>query len=296
MQGQGTTGKKKTLYGRYDDYMDSCGDQKGEGGHALRLSEVVAPAHKQGRERNGGRQPVPDACPDYRSRQTGFAVHRVSADAEGETLTVTLDGPDEDGSPLRRRISLTVEQYAALGIRPGVISPDAAEALIHAGQLCLAIRKAGELLGYGDMSARSLVRKLTARGIDGDMAAEASDWMVAHGMLCENAAALARAAEGARKGWGPRRIRQDVLAHGYTAEAAQAAMDTLNDPDDPAFVDFDGSCLRTLSAKTRGDATVLADRNARRKLMAAMVRLGYGTDAVSEAMRKIVRRDPALPG
>ena len=296
MREQGTAGKQKTLYGRYDDYMDSHGDQAGEGGHAVRLSEVAAPAHRQGRERNMGRCPTPDACPDRGSRQTGFVVHCVVSDADGETLTVTMEEPDEDGAPSCRKILLTVEQYAVLGIRPGAISSDAAKSLVHAGQLCLAIRKAGELLGYGDMSARSLVRKLTARGIDGDTAVEATNWMVEHGILHENVAALARAAEDARKGWGPRRIRQDVLAHGYTAEATQVAMDTLNDPDDPAFVDFEASCRRALLTRIRGNATILTDRSARGRLMAAMVRLGYGTDAVSEAMREIVRQDPAMDG
>lgn len=296
MREQGTAGKQKTLYGRYDDYMDSHGNREEQGGHAVRLSEVASSACRQGKERDRGRFHTPDTCSECEGKQTGFTVHRVVTDAEGETLTVTLEGPDEDGAPSHRKISLTVEQYAVLGIRPGAISPDAAKSLVHAGQLCLAMRKAGELLGYSDMSARSLVCKLTVRGIDGDTAAEAVDWMVAHGILHENTAALARAAEDARKGWGPRRIRQDVLAHGYTTEATQIAMDALNDPDDPAFVDFEISCRRVLLARIRGDVTALTDRAARGKLMAAMVRLGYGTDAVSEAMREIVKHPPAMNG
>ena len=35
-------------------------------------------------------------------------------DADGETLTVTLETQGEDGARLRRKIPLTVEQYAAL--------------------------------------------------------------------------------------------------------------------------------------------------------------------------------------
>ena len=206
-------------------------------------------------------------------------------DADGETLTVTLETQGEDGARLRRKIPLTVEQYAALKVQPGRLFEEEADRLEHAGRLCLAIRKAGELLGYGDMSARTLVRKLTARGIDRAVADEAADWLAARGMLREDASALARAVADARKGWGPRRIRQDLLAHGYPSEAADAALDALHDPEDPAYVDFDAVCRSVLRVKLGRDAALTADRAACGRLIAAMMRLGYDSDTVREALR-----------
>lgn len=283
------SGKRKTLYGRYDDYAASEEDSAAGGNRAFRLSDMPAP--RQGRRGAGGSRP--EACPQTRpqphpeteDREQGARILRVVTDADGETLTVTLETQGEDGARLRRKIPLTVEQYAALKVQPGRLSEEEADRLEHAGRLCLAIRKAGELLGYGDMSARALVRKLTARGIDRAVADEAADWLAARGMLREDASALARAVADARKGWGPRRIRQDLLAHGYPSEAADAALDALHDPEDPAYVDFDSVCRSVLRVKLGRDAALTADRAACGRLIAAMMRLGYDSDTVREALR-----------
>ncbi len=295
-----SSGKRKTLYGRYDDYAAPEGETAG-GSRAVRLSDMPAP-RRAGRGAGADRPKLrPEAGDTAGTGASGAPVEsrepcesaasilRVVTDADGETLTVTLEKPGDGGTRLQCRIPLTVEQYAALNIQPGRLSAEAAERLEHAGALCLAIRKAGELLGYGDMSARTLVRKLTARGIDRTVAVEAADWLVTRGMLREDASALARALADARKGWGPRRIRQDLLAHGYPSEAADAALDTLNDPEDPAFVDFEYVCRCVLRTKLGRDTALLTDRAACGRLIAAMMRLGYESDTVRDAMRDALR-------
>ena len=66
-------------------------------------------------------------------------------------------------------------------------------------------------------------------------------------------------------------------------------MDTLNDPDDPAFVDFEYVCRCVLRTKLGRDTALLTDRAARGRLIAAMMRLGYEADTVRDAMRDVLR-------
>ncbi len=311
MAGRNSAGKRKTLYGRYDDYGHSGGSSGGDSvggtevvGRSVRLSDIPVarnirhggrnprrkadptPVSAQADTGNGGQCPGETAAADSeKDAEVCFGrVIGISADADGETVIVSVEAAGDGGTPVRRRIPLMPEQYVSLGVHTGTLSEEEIERLERAGRLCLAIRKAAELLQYGGMSGRTLVSKMTARGIDRTVAEEAADWLTGRGLLREGDSARARAVEGARKGWGPRRIRQDLTAHGYPSEIADAAMDMLNDPDDPAYTDFDAACRSVLRVKLRGNAALLEDRSSRARLTAAMMRLGYDADRIRRAM------------
>lgn len=294
--------KKKTLYGRYDDYAlpddspDGTGSRRGS--RAVRLTGLSPAPEGQRRDRPTRATPP---TPPLRSsatraervllpvQQSGAVILRVAAAEEEKTdglLTVSVELPDESGFRRREDILLSAEQYAELGVHPGGISPEETERLMAAGELCRAIRRGLSLLEYGDMSARTLTAKLTRRGIPREVAEEAARWLADRGFLQEESAALSRAIEGARKGWGLRRIRQDLLAHGYPAPSVEAALGALNDPDDPAFVDFYASCLAQLRRRLGRDTPPPTDRAAREKLTAALLRQGFSADEIREAMRE----------
>lgn len=286
--------KQKTLYGRYDDY-DIAVTPDGESdtartahtARAVRLVDTPA-ASRRGRA-VGAVKHAPVASP-----AAGDVILCVEpAGDEGELLRVTLETAETacepTGSRLRREVLVAVEQYAALGLHPGGIDSATTEALLRAGSLCAAIRKGIDLLSYGDTSARTLAGKLTRRGIDREIAAEAVAYLTDKGLLREDPAALGRATEGARKGWGLRRIRQDLLAHGYTDEAVSVALAALGDPDDPAFVDFYEACAEQVRRRIGRDVTPLTDRAAREKLVAALLRQGYSGDEIREAMRSVAQ-------
>lgn len=297
-----STTKKKTLYGRYDDYAppDDTQDGKGSrrGSRAVRLMGV-SPAPEGQRRGKPIRATTPAPFPQLsetraervtpHGQESGTVILRVTA-AEGEPndglLTVTVELSGEDGTRERRDILLSAEQYTELGVRPGGISPEETERLMTAGELCRAIRQGLALLEYGDMSARTLTAKLTRRGIPREVAEEATRWLADRGFLREESAALSRAVEGARKGWGLRRIRQDLLAHGYPPPSVETALGALSDPDDPAFVDFYDSCLTQLRRRLGRDTPLPTDRAAREKLTAALLRQGFSMDEIREAMRE----------
>ncbi len=236
--------------------------------------------------------PVADALPGV------CAILSVHPEGEGETVAVVLTLPahlDEvtsggsgefaDLSPTateRVKLHLLVEQYAELGVRPGEITPQQAEELLEAGRLCAAVRRGMTLLQYGDQSAKRLAFKLTAKGVDRHTAEDAAAYLAAKGYIREDDTARRRAEQGVRKLWGPRRIREDLRAQGFSTEAIDDAMDALEE------VDFEENCAAVIRRKYRG---VPEDRAARQKLMAAMLRLGYGTDTIRHAMRTVLRED-----
>ena len=174
-----------------------------------------------------------------------------------------------------------MEQYAELGVKAGAISPEKADELLNAGRLCGAIRRGMAILGYGDQSARRLAYKLTAKGVDRETAARAVAYLTEKGYVREDSAATLRAEQGLRKGWGERRIREDLCAHGFTREAVEEAMESLSD------TDWVENCTDAIRKKY---GEIPEDKGERQKLIAAMMRLGYDTDTVREAMREILRK------
>lgn len=217
-------------------------------------------------------------------------VAEESEGGEYPLLTVTLELPGADGCRREERVRLLTEQYADLGLRIGSISDEMVEQILRAGELCRAIGRGLASLSYGDTSARGLTGKLIRHGIDRSVADEAVAWLMDRGMLREDSAALSRAVEGARKGWGIRRIRQDLMAHGYPAEATEEALSALQDPDGPFYVDMEAACLAQLQRRVGGDLSCLHDRPFREKLIAALLRQGFEMDEIRESMRALQRK------
>ena len=206
----------------------------------------------------------------------------------GEYLLVTLEGNTAGGQRLRQRIPLTAGQYAGMGLSVGPVPAEEAARLTEAGQLCRAIRKGMELLGYGDLSVRRMVWKLTVRGADRETAAGAAAYLKEKGFLREESAAERRAEQGARKLWGPRRIRQDLMGQGYEEAAVQAAMEALSDPENPEATDYIANCAILIRKKY---GQVPADRQERQRMIAGLTRLGYTYEQIREAARMVSEGD-----
>ncbi len=250
-----------------------------------------------------------------------FAIRAVNPSSEGETVAVELGVPADfaawatnadranSGPPnglytkptpatprqdpghasvaptARLKLYLLIEQYVDLRPQPGEITRETAEALVAAGRLCAAVRRGMRLLGYGDRSARRLAYQLTAKGIDRATAEAASAYLVEKGLIQEDNAACLRAEAGLRKLWGLRRIRDDLRAGGYTPEAIEEAMATLSD------VDFEENCRSLIRRKYRGElssGTLAADRTARQRLTASLMRLGYDGDVIRASLRAVL--------
>ena len=229
---------------------------------------------------------VDGSAPTRRSSSAGigneYAVLSITPEGEGETVSVVLAEPDPDGGkPRRIKLYLLVEQYADLGVKVGRISIERFDLLVEAGKLCAAIRRGMGLLQYGDKSARRLAYKLTAKGIDRETAIAAAAYLSEKGYIREDDTARLRAEQGVRKGWGLRRICEDLRAQGFASEAIEEALDSLSE------VDFTENCAAVIRKKY-GD--VPEERPARQKMVAALMRLGYDSEEIREAMRMLLRK------
>ena len=115
--------------------------------------------------------------------------------------------------------------------------------------------------------------------------------MVRKGYIREADAAVLRAGQNARKGWGPRRIREDLRAHGFEGEVVEQAMESLED------VDFVAACATVIRKKYpslsfggNGRDERTPDRqNDLRKMTAALMRLGYDMEHIRGAVRRLSR-------
>lgn len=211
----------------------------------------------------------------------GLRVLSVTPEGEGETVVVVLLVPNaETGKPDRLKLHLLVEQYADLGVREGELTQDQADVLMEAGALCAAIRRGMGLLQYGDRSVRRLAYKLTAKGVDRETAAAAAAYLAEKGYIREDDTARLRAEQSLRKGWGLRRICEDLRAQGFPSDVIDEVAEGLSE------VDFTENCAAVILKKY---GEIPEDRAGRQKLMAAMMRLGYDSDEIREAMRRILR-------
>ncbi len=282
-------GRRKALYTCAEDACDpyeegytppeADGAQKPERRHrAVRLMDAMDPpdtpreAPRQARRAESAADMVADRAPT-----DDFAVLSVTPEGAGETVLVVLRRPSPEGGFERLKLHLFTEQYAELDIRVGALEPDVADALVAAGRLCAAIKRGMNLLAYGDQSARRLAYKLTAKGVDRATAEEAARYLTEKGYIHEDDTARLRAEQGVRKLWGPRRIREDLRANGFTSEAVEEALETLRE------VNFEENCLALIRRKY---GSVPEGRTEREKLVAALMRQGYDMDIIRAAMRR----------
>ena len=189
-----------------------------------------------------------------------LVVHASAGDIQGERYTLRL---------------LTVS-CLDLNLTVGEISARRLGELRYAEELYRAVIKSLELLGYGSMSRRRLGDKLMARGFSREIAYGAVDYVAERGYMDDADTADRFARRGIAKLWGPRRIKEDLFARGYTAEVIEIAMSELDD------VDFAQNCATVIRKKYGG---IPVDMAARRKLAAALVRQGYASEHINRAMR-----------
>ena len=243
--------------------------------------------HRETAEKSPKSKPSPQlrrvSVPDSQPLPTVCTVLSVTPSGEGETVAVVMALQNHaGGKPQRVSFHLLVEQYAELGVKVGEVTPEAAEVILDGGRLCGAIRRGMAMLGYGDHSARRLASKLMGKGVDREIASRAVAYLVERGYIREESTATLRARQGVSKGWGERRIEEDLFAHGFTREAVEEAMTQLSD------VDWEENCASAIRKKYR---EIPAERRELQKLMAAMMRLGYDADTVKAALRRIMREE-----
>lgn len=185
----------------------------------------------------------------------------------------------EDGTILR----VTENEVACFGLYSGMeLTEELREQLEEAVRRGEVKEKALRLLSGRPMSRKELVDKLTARPRDKEkepvpeeLAEEAADRLEELGYLNDAEYARTVARHYAAKGYGGRKLRDELWKRGVPREYWDQALEEVQDPTDA----MDAFIRRKLMGRT-------ADRETLGKLSAALARRGYRWEDIRAALSR----------
>lgn len=183
----------------------------------------------------------------------------------------------EDGSILR----VGKNEMADFALHAGMeLTEELAEALQNASQAGALKDKALDLLALRPMSRRELIKKLTARKKDGtapdeEQAQAVCDRLEELGLLNDEAYAKTVAEHYSAKGYGPRKVQDELFRRGVPREFWSGAMEETDRPDDA----IDAFLLSKLKGRT-------PDRAELKKVSDALARRGYRWPDISAGLRR----------
>ena len=178
----------------------------------------------------------------------------------GETLRVTLND---------------VADFSLFAGR--LLTAGELEALRAAAALSRCRERAMRIIAARAMSERELYDRLVEKGETEPNAAAAVAWLVELRFLndADYAAGLVR--RGAERGYGPRRVRDELYRHKVPRELWDEALTALPEQD--------GTVDRLLRQRLRG--ADIADRNALKKAADALLRRGFGWEEIHSAVERL---------
>ena len=184
-----------------------------------------------------------------------------------EHVTVCLD----DGGEIRSTLGVVTELRLFRGRE---LNSDALETLqAHSGR-ALAREKALQLVSQRQMSRRELSKKLREKGFDPETADYCVSWIMERGLINEENYAAAIVRHYAAKGYGEGHIRQELLHRGIPRELRDEALSAM--PESTEKLD------RFIAQRLKDPG----NRDAVRKLSAALFRRGYGGEEIRAALAR----------
>ena len=176
-----------------------------------------------------------------------------------------------------KRIVLFSRRYSELSLSRGIISEEDLESLEYEAEVCSAVKRGMYILGYGACSRKNMILKLRSKGFSRESAEDASDYLLSLGYIKEEEDAIREAERCLKKLWGKRRISAFLYEKGYSEEAINSALDSLEN------VDFSELCAELISKKF---GRVSNDPESIRKLFASLTRYGYSSSEIKSAIKK----------
>lgn len=182
-------------------------------------------------------------------------------------LTVTL----ESGEEIKTTLGVVTDQRLFSGRE---LDGEALDALRLDSARALAREKALTYVSQRQMSCRELRDKLRQKGVDEDTAAYCVAWLLDHGLIDEESYAAAIVRHYAAKGYGPGRVRAELIRRGIPRELQEDALNAM--PASDAKID------RFIASRLRDPE----DRDEVRKLTAALYRRGFSGEEIRSALRR----------
>lgn len=158
------------------------------------------------------------------------------------------------------------------------LDEDAVALLDKYADITAAFSSACSSLAFTPCSAKALLRKLRTKGFSKDASEAAIELCIERGYIDESSLALRRAEIMVAKLWGRLRIFSKLREEGFDDSAIQEAAVYLDE------IDFADSCMRVIEKKY---APVPDERREKEKMYAALVRLGYSSSDIKEAIERL---------
>ena len=184
-----------------------------------------------------------------------------------EHVTVCLD----DGGEIRATLGVVTELRLFRGRE---LDSKALETLQTLAGRALAREKALQLVSRRLMSAKELGKKLREKGFDEETADYCVSWITERGLINEENYAAAIVRHYAAKGYGEGHIRQELLHRGIPRELRDEALSAM--PESTEKLD------RFIAQRLKDPG----NRDAVRKLSAALFRRGYGGEEIRAALAR----------
>ena len=191
-----------------------------------------------------------------------------SQKVQGRWIAVFADGS---------KLKLTDREMVDFALYAGLDVPEAAmEQLKDAAGESAARRRAANILSARPLSRRELEKRLTEKGETPAHAAAAADYMEHLGYLNDEAYAKMLAEHYAAKGYGPRKVRDELYRRGVPREYWEEALGE-REPDESQLEKLARQKLRG-AEPTRENLKKVSDYLARR---------GYGWEEISATLDRL---------
>ena len=218
-----------------------------------------------------------------------IAVTALEERLGGDEALVTVGVSNGEHSE-ERKLAVAANMLFEIGrIGPGSLpfelSEEQFDQLEYDSRLWSAVKKALDLLSYGDCSKRRLCEKLVQRGFSRELSEDAADYAERLGYIDEKSQ-LSRAVDSlAAKGYGRSRIKQELVKKGISREVISDELEILLDG-----IDFDESLAELLDRKvdfSRLDSSPEGLKY-RESVISAMFRYGYSPSDVKRKLRDMM--------
>ncbi len=168
--------------------------------------------------------------------------------------------------------AVTEREMIAFGLYTGIeLEEETLADLKAAGRAGLTLQRAAAMLGRRALSRRDLVQKLTEKGSLPEDAMRAADRMEELGVLDDEAYAAAVVRQYSARGWGEKKLRDELFRRASTARAGKRRLRRLRLRMKTSTACCPGGCAgsnptgRTISARpTRCTAGAIPGRTSRR--------------------------------
>ena len=178
----------------------------------------------------------------------------------------------EDGTLLK----VTENEVLRFSLYPGMeIGEDMLAALTEAGRESGAKNRAARMIGARPLSRKELVKRLTDKGEDPAHAQAAADWLEDMGAMNDGDYARAIVRHYSGKGYGERRLRDELYRRGVPRELWEDALAEAADPE--KGIDA------YLQSKLQGQA---GDPKALKRAADGLARRGYAWPDIQAGQRR----------